>query len=310
MFAKMVLPLLGGSPSVWTTCMLFFQSGLLAGYAYAHAVGGWGRVRAAALMHAAVVVLPLATLPMALPADAAAVDEFRPIAWLMRVMLVSVGLPFFVLATTAPLLQRWFAVADRTAGRDPYFLYAASNAGSLIALVAFPSLIEPLLSLSGQSWLWTAGYVAFAALVLACLATVLRSRTPESRAPSPESRSPIPDPPSLRTQREWLALSFVPSSLLLAVTTYLSTDVAAVPLLWIVPLVIYLGTFIIAFGGHRDRAMAVAARALPLVLLPLLMLLVAQGEAAWWFALPLHLASFAALSLLCLGRLVQLRPDA
>jgi hypothetical protein len=306
MFAKMVLPLLGGAPAVWTTCMLFFQSGLLAGYAYAHAIGRWGRVRAASAVHAVVILLPLAMLPVAPPADATAVDELRPVAWLLRLMLLSVGLPFVVLSTTAPLLQQWFVLADPKAGRDPYFLYAASNAGSLIALIAFPSLIEPLLPVTRQSQLWTAGYVVFAALVLGCLGAVFRSAKAGTAAA--DAADPPEEVPSIGRQLEWLALSFIPSSLMLAVTTYLSTDVAAVPLLWIVPLVIYLAAFILAFGGHRAGATRLAARALPLVLLPLLMLLVAQGEAAWWFALPLHLASFGALSLLCLGRLVEQRP--
>jgi hypothetical protein len=304
MFAKMVLPLLGGAPAVWTTCMLFFQSGLLSGYAVAHLLGAWPRVRAAAAIHAGLVLAPLATLPIALPAAAAAVDELRPVAWLLRLMAVSVGLPFVVLATTAPLLQRWFSLADRT-GRDPYFLYAASNAGSLIALVVFPTFVEPLLPISRQAQVWTAGYVAFAAVVLGCLAFVWQ--TADARgAPPGAARST--GGPSTRDQMEWLAASFIPSSLLLAVTTYLSTDVAAVPLLWIVPLVIYLGAFIVAFGGRREAAARLASRALPLVLLPLLMLLVAQGEAAWWFALPLHLASFGALALLCVSRLVERRP--
>jgi len=307
MFARLVLPLLGGSPSVWTTCMLFFQSGLLAGYAYPHFTTPSLGVRRQALLHAALVLVPLFMLPIELPPGSRAVDELRPIAWLLRVMLVSVGLPFFVLATTAPLLQRWFAATGHRVARDPYFLYAASNAGSLVALVAYPTVVEPLLPLSSQARLWAFGYLIAAALVLLCVGVLHRTAGANPLTVERVAQDRI-EPPTIRRRLEWLALAFVPSSLMLAVTTYISTDVAAVPLLWIVPLTIYLLTFIIAFGGRRDVAMVLAARSLPLLLLPLLLLLIAQGLAPLWFAIPLHLANFAVVSLLCLGRLVQRRP--
>ena len=306
MFARMVLPSLGGSPSVWTTCMLFFQSALLIGYLYAHVVSRYLRPRASVALHAALLLAPLPFLPLSVPEAAGSAVEVQPTAWLLGVMVASVGIPFAILATTAPLLQRYFAWTRHASARDPYFLYAASNAGSLVALIAYPTLVEPGLTLPAQSQAWTAGYVAAAVLILGCAALVwTRARVEE---PSPEDPLTATAVPVRRQRLAWLLLACVPSSLLLGVTTYLTTDLAAVPLLWIVPLVIYLLAFIIAFSGASARAAAICARVFPLVLLPLVTLMIARGGAPLWFAVPLHLLTFAAASVLCLGRLSAMRP--
>src|SRR5439155_835264 len=175
LFGKMVLPLLGGSPAVWNTCMLFFQAVLLAGYAYAHATTGWLGLRRQALVHLGLLLLPFLVLPITIagarpPADA------NPIPWLLGLLGAGVGLPFFVVATSGPLLQKWLAESDHAAARDPYFLYAAGNLGSLLALVGYPFLMEPLLPLPSQARLWTAGYGLLVILVGACAWSVFRSK--------------------------------------------------------------------------------------------------------------------------------------
>jgi spermidine synthase len=304
MFARAVLPLLGGAPAVWTACMLFFQGALLAGYAYVHAARTLPLVVQAAL-HTTVLAAPLLVLPLELPETQAFSPPHQPIAWLIRVMVLSVGLPFVVLATTAPLLQRWFSATRHASAADPYFLYAASNAGSLAGLLLYPILIEPSLSLQRQQRLWAAGYVLGAVLVAVCGAIAVRHHVVRTeREPTRAERIR-----SLRYLR-WVALSFVPASLMLAVTTYLSTDVAAVPLLWIVPLTLYLITFVIAFSRAGANMATAVARRLPIVLLPLVLLMVTRGGAPLWFMLPVHLATFTGLALLCHAQLAKDRPPA
>src|SRR6476661_6171463 len=178
--AKMVLPLLGGSPSVWNTCMVFFQAALLAGYAYAHAAPAWLGARRHAVVHAALLLLPLGLLPVGIPGDA---ERTLPVAgnptcWLLGVLGASVGLPFLAVATTAPLLQRWFAGLDHPGARDPYFLYGASNLGSLLALLGYPILIEPNLRLAEQGSVWSAGYGLLVVLTWACAVGSWRSPAP------------------------------------------------------------------------------------------------------------------------------------
>ena len=285
--------------------MLFFQSALLAGYAYAHVLSLRFQFSHQALVHLTFGVVSLGVLPVGVRAGDYTTD-LRPIPWLLQTLVVSIGAPFVVLAATTPLLQRWFTASEHPLSRDPYFLYATSNAGSLLALLAYPVAIEPLLSLSAQRRLWSLGYVIAIGLVATVAWTLHRTGRFRSH------RSVVTDTtqkPTARERFEWTALTFVPSSLLLAVTTYLSTDVAAVPLLWIVPLAIYLSAFIVAFSEHRRIAVAAAGRTLPLVLLPLVLLMVGRGGGVRWFVVCLNLALLATMSLLCLGRLAAARPQ-
>jgi hypothetical protein len=306
LFARLILPLLGGAPAVWTACMLFFQAALLAGYWYAHASIRALGVPRQTLLHAVVVLLPLAVLPFDVQPAMVAGREAAPVAWLMGLMLTGIGLPFVVLATTAPLLQRWFAATDHPSAADPYFLYAASNAGSLAALLMYPVVVEPLLSLRAQRMAWAWGYVAAAALVVACGWAASRLRAEDDGGAVAAAEETIPWALRLR----WLALALVPSGLLLAVTAHVSTDLAAIPLLWIVPLALYLATFIVAFGSRREAASRVSARLLPQVLLLLVVFLITQGAGPIWLMLPLHLVTFTTFALLCHSELARLRPSA
>ena len=305
LFAKMVLPLLGGSPSVWTTCMLFFQAALLAGYAYGHAGIRVLGLRRHAMLHGVLVWLPLLLLPIVIDRETAAATD-QPIVWLLQTMGVSVGLPFVVLASTAPLLQRWYSSLD-TRSADPYWLYSASNVGSFAALLAFPILLEPTIPLGRQTALWKIGYAVVAALLTGCAISVLRRPSAVSDlAPVDEARDA--EPITASTRMRWLALSFAPSTLMLGVTTYLSTDVAPVPLLWVLPLSCYLLTFIVAFGWYSDAAHTNVRRLLPSVLLPLVLLIVSEAPVALWVAVPIHVLGFTVLAMLCHGELAKDRP--
>jgi SAM-dependent methyltransferase len=259
MVARMVLPLFGGSQAVWTTSMLFFQAVLLAGYGYAHASTRLLGPSRHPIVHAVVLVLAVAALPIGRglappPADAS------PSLWLLGVLALTVGAPFFVVTTASPLLQHWLATSGHASGRDPYFLYAAGNAGSLIALLAYPFAVEPLLTLDQQARLWSIGYVLFALLCLSCLIVARRGRP---LAQSAVLRARVPSL-AWRTRARWVAMALVPSSLMLGVTTHVSTNVASFPLLWVLPLAVYLLTFVVAFARRPLVTPWAAARILPL----------------------------------------------
>ena len=240
MFARMVLPLLGGSPAVWNTCLVFYQAALLAGYLYAHATTSWLGVRRQAALHVGLVLLPLLFLPIGIPSGWTPPAAASPIPWLLALLAVAVGLPFFVVSTTSPLLQKWFAATGHPAAGDPYFLYAASNLGSMLGLLGYPVLLEPRLRLSEQSRLWSGGYLLLLAFTLACAVLLWRSPVPALADPSRGRSIGVTAGRRLR----WVLLALVPSSLMLSVTTFISADVEAIPLLWVIPLAIYLLTFV------------------------------------------------------------------
>ena len=255
MIARMALPRLGGAPSVWNSAMLVYQALLLAGYAYAHWLGRFAPRRQAEIhlvfLALAGFTLPIGLLPIMPPADA------NPFLWVPWLLLLSIGPLFFVVSAQAPLLQRWFALTD---GGDPYPLYAASNLGSFGGLVAYPLAVEPLLGLSQQRWLWTAGYG-----LLVLLAGWCGMRLPRSRTHLTIQADQTPRPGS-RTVARWIALAAIPSGLILSTTLHITTDLVAMPLLWVLPLGAYLLSFTVAFASSRGAANAIA-RAAPLILL-------------------------------------------
>jgi hypothetical protein len=305
MFAKLLLPRFGGSPAVWTTCMLFFQSALLAGYAYSHSVVKLRRSWQQAAVHAVVIALPILTLPVAISAAATASEH--PIADVLRLSAVAVGAPFFALATSAPLLQRWFAAARQRASVDPYFLYAASNVGSFASLVLYPTVVEPALALSTQTRVWSIGYSLAVALTLVC-ALVMWRRAPFIADTTGDASAETAEVVTWGRRARWIALAFVPSTLMLAATAYLSTDVAAVPLLWVLPLALYLITFVVTFSASGPRVVAVCDRFFPLVLLYLTWLLTSEARLPLAPMAGTHLLAFFALAMLCHGALAQDRP--
>ena len=302
LFGKLVLPLLGGTSAVWSTCMLFFQAVLLGGYLYAHvAVRTLGTQRSA-VVHLALGALALATLPLALPDGWTPPVAGSPVPWLLALLGASLGAPFFALSAGAPLLQRWFA--DAAPGTDPYRLYAASNLGSVAALLAYPLALEPALTLPRQSSAWTAAFAALLVLLVAC-AWPLRRAGRGAEASPPAATPPVPAGTRLR----WIALSAVPSSLLLGVTAHVTSDVAPLPLLWVGPLALYLLTFVAAFGsGSPEREPAWLLSLVRLVVIPLLLATALRFVFGTAAALLPHLLGFTLLALLCHRRLAAARP--
>ncbi len=267
MFAKMVLPLLGGTPAVWNTCMVFFQTTLLAGYAYAHVTVRALGVRRQAAIHLWLVLTPLLVLPITVPAAWSSPSHDHPAMWLLALLLVAIGLPFFVVSATGPLVQTWFARTTHPRASDPYFLYAASNTGSLVALLVYPTLVEPTLPLAQQSRLWSIGYSVLIPLLVACAAVAWRSGA-STRPQVLATPNATDDPLSVRQRARWTFLAFIPSSLMLGLTTYITTDVAPMPLLWVVPLSIYLLSFVVTFGRARVPCSQVS-RLIPILVVPL-----------------------------------------
>lgn len=344
---KMVLPLLGGTPAVWNTCMLFFQGVLLAGYAYVLASTRWLSTRSQIILHAALLVAAALAFPIAISESAAGgvPEGGSPVGWLLKTLLLTTGLPFFALSASAPLLQKWFSRTSSTSASDPYFLYAASNAGSLIALLGFPVLLEPSLALREQSRTLALAYGALVVLVLACAAVAWRTRSTardatneaveaglvtarpastESDAESTESpraeialtstetstREVSPERLTVRQRLRWTLLAFVPSSLVLGATTYITTDVVAAPLLWVIPLSLYLLSFVLVFARRQIVPRWLAARLLPGVATLLALIYLSGATQPVWFLILFHLLFLFAAAMVCHGQLADERPAA
>jgi hypothetical protein len=306
---KMLLPLLGGTPSVWNTCLLFFQAALLGGYAYALASTRWLAWRGQVALHATLFAAAALSLPLAVAGWSAGPGEASPVAWLLKTLLVTVGPPFFVLSASAPLLQKWFTRTRAASASDPYFLYAASNAGSLAALLGFPLLLEPTWTLGEQGRAWSLAYGALALLLLACAYAARRPRPTGDEREAPgvveeEGAAPL----SLKRRLRWALLAFVPSSLVLGVTTYITTDVAAVPLLWVVPLALYLLSFVVVFARRRLLSTALATRLLPPAAVLLGIVYLSGATQPAWFLILFHLLFLFAAAAVCHGQLADDRP--
>jgi hypothetical protein len=295
----MVLPQLGGSPSVWNTSICFFQTMLLLGYAYAHVLATRFGERTQAALHGAVLVLAALFLPLDLAALSPPPGRI-PVLWLIGSLAMTVGPPFFAISATAPLLQRWFSRTDHPAASDPYFLYAASNAGSLLALLAYPLLVEPNFPLSEQSRCWSVGFGIVAAGITACWlgyrSHIVASRSASEAAPRPVASA----------RARWIAYSFVPSALLLAVTAHITMDLASAPLFWVIPLALYLSTFILTFARHPPLSHRQMVRLLPILIIAVVV--TPTGVHSIWLLL-LHLACFFVIAMVCHGELARYRPS-
>ena len=310
MIAKMMLPMLGGSAGVWNTCLVFFQAMLLAGYFYAYAIDRWLGRRFQTALHMALVVMPVAIVglfPLHLPPGWVPPTQSNPVFWIFALLLVSVGLPFFILSSTAPLLQRWFAETAYNGASDPYFLYAAGNAGSLCGLLAYPLLLEPLLHLHSHAVLWSYGYLFYALATGICALTVWKSPNCSARPTSGEIEKPAAGG-TWKERLRWIVLAFVPSSLLLGVTTALTTDVPAIPLLWVLSLAIYLISFIMVFAKRPLISHAWMVRREPFLILAGLIPTVAQSKLSFPILLTLYLTVLFGVAMVCHGELARTRP--
>jgi hypothetical protein len=308
MFTKMVLPRLGGTPSVWSVAMVFFQAVLLAGYAYAHALTRYLPGKRSIVVHLAVMLAATLFLPLAIapwwgrpPTDATAA------LWLLGLFTVSIGLPFFALSANGPLLQAWFARTDHPAAANPYFLYAASNIGSFLALLSYPFVLEPLTALGQQTVGWTVLFFVLMGLIAWCGWLMLRSARSADAQVAAAAAEPAP---TWRAALRWIALAAVPSALLISVTSHISTDIAAAPFMWVVPLALYLVTFVIVFSTRpilRHEWM-VAIEPMFIVALVGIMVLDIRQYLLWLLAL--NVATFFVITMVCHGELARSRPAA
>lgn len=298
MIARMALPRLGGAPAVWNSAMLVYQALLLGGYGYAHWLGRFA-VRRQAAIHLGVLAgaclwLPIGLIAMSPPADG------EPALWVPGLLIASIGPLFLAVSAQAPLMQRWFSSAS--GGADPYALYAASNIGSFGGLLAYPLLVEPSLPITGQRWLWTIGYVALILFVLACARLLPRGAPPTREMHAPGSA------PGRRRILHWLALALVPSGLMLATTTFLTTDIVAVPLLWVMPLGLYLLSFSVAFADRRGLA-DVIIRCAPVTLIMFGGVIIAGNHEYPLLNAIMALALLFVVSVALHARMYELRPE-
>lgn len=349
---KLILPKLGGTPQVWNTCMVFFQTMLLLGYFYTHFVTNVLKPRMQLIVHSLLLGLPILILAPGIINTSAPFDYIRgtwtpplgsnPIIPTLTLLTLVVGLPFLVVATTAPLLQKWFSLTGHPAARDPYFLYGASNLGSMLSLIAYPWAIEPYLRLAPQGWLYFIGYLVLAALVLFCvfsvfaktanlpspaaatassaaprgeanLATAIQSEPARLTRDNPATRSIAPDDKVDGARRlRWILLAAVPSSLMLGVTSHITTDLSPMPLFWLIPLAIYLATFIFVFARWPIDWIEVAHPAV-LYIQPVAIVLMIVGLTAhfpyWQIPAFFHVLGFTLTTFACHGELAKDRPS-
>lgn len=316
MFGKTLLPFLGGAPSVWNICMVFYQGMLFLGYLYAHYLSSRMSQYRQIQIHIVVIVTSLIVLPLTLPENTAPPTDGNPTFWLIGVLLTVIGLPLFVVSTTSPLLQKWFSRTGHRTSHDPYYLYATSNAGSMIALLSYPFLIEPNIGLFEQRFFWSIGYGLLCLLIIGCAVVLWRyQKTTSNGADNNDHKDKTPKVAeavsalSWKTKLHWLALAFVPSSLLLGLTHFMSTDISPVPLLWIIPLVLYLLTFIIVFSRWADKIHPLMVSLQPIVLLPFIVFaFIDPATLSFWLKLGTHLLAFFVAVMVCHGEMAKSRP--
>lgn len=308
MFTKIVLPRLGGAPSVWSVAMVFFQTMLLLGYAYAHGLTRWIPGWRSVVVHILVMVAAALALPLTIAAGWGLPPPEHEALWLVGLFAASIGLPFFALSANGPLLQAWFARTGHPSAGDPYFLYAASNVGSFLALISYPAAVEPFTRLGAQTQAWSALFWVLIALIMICGVLLARSRVAIASGHAAEL---VQTPgPTWKQSAQWVALAAIPSGLLVAITAHLSTDVAAVPLMWVVPLALYLASFVIVFQSKpvlRHRWMVLIE---PFLIVGLAAVIVLEYSNYLFAIIALNLAAFFVIAMVCHGELARRRPAA
>src|ERR1700710_1724271 len=308
LFTKMVLPRLGGAPAGWAVAMVFFQSLLLGGYAYAHYLMQLKNRMLPVAIHMVLLVIALLTLPLSIAGGWGEPPTSGYAFWLLGLFAVSIGLPFFALAANNPMLQAWFVRTGHPDGPDPYFLYASSNIGSFLALLSYPVLLEPMFTLRTQNLIWTGGYGLLIVLIAACGVLLLRSPVMAERDLKPEQTDA--PAPSWALRARWIFLAAVPSGLLIAVTAHISTDVAAAPLLWVLPLSLYLLTWVLVFQSRPLLPHRWVLMMQPLAITGVIVLLAVGGEQNLLLTLGGHQLCFFVVAVACHGELARTRPAA
>ena len=299
----MLLPALGGSALVWNTAMVFYQALLLLGYVYAHFSTRWLGQRQAWL-HGALLLSGLIFVPIGVHVTHPELLSQTPVMGVLFTLLAHIGLPFFVVSASAPLLQRWYAGTDQADAANPYTLYAASNAGSMLALVAYPLLLEPTLRLSEQGWAWSVGY---GALILLMLGSAFAAN--KRSAASQGASDPTPAP-AWSQRAFWVLWAFIPSSLMLGVTHYMTTDLASVPLLWVIPLFLYLASFVVVFRDFQRASLRMIVGSTTAILFVQIATYATYERDPIYLVLALHLAGFTAVCLAFHRGLYESRPAA
>jgi hypothetical protein len=305
LFTKMVLPRLGGSPAVWSVAMVFFQSLLLGGYAYAHYLMKMRNRMLPVAIHLMLLAVALLTLPLSIAQGWGEPPSSGYAFWLLGLFAVSIGLPFFALAANNPLLQAWFVRTGHPDGPDPYFLYASSNIGSFLALLSYPVLLEPMFTLRTQNLLWTGGYGLLILLIAGCGVLLLRSPPVAIVTADDDAGAPAPE---WAQRLRWIFLAAVPSGLLIAVTAHISTDVAAAPLLWVLPLSLYLLTWVLVFQSRPLLPHRWMLLLQPLAIAGVVILLAVGGEQNLLLTLGGHQLCFFIIAMACHGELARTRP--
>ncbi|MEX2127403.1 MAG: fused MFS/spermidine synthase [Xanthobacteraceae bacterium] len=308
LFAKIVLPTLGGAPSVWSVALVFFQAALLGGYLYAHVLTRYLPGRQSVIVHVLVLLAATLALPLGIagswgrpPAQSA---EF----WLMGLFAVSIGLPFFALSANAPLLQAWYARTGHPSSKDPYFLYASSNVGSFLALLSYPFLVEPFTRLGQQTNFWSGLFYLLIVLIAACGVLVVRSKNAAPSA-APVSAGALAAP-SRWDGITWAALAAVPAGLMIAVTAHISTDIGAAPLLWVIPLALYLLSYVLVFQGKPLVPHEWFVKGQPWVIAVLVATFAVDVRLNILVVFIIHIAAFFVTAMVCHGELARRRPAA
>lgn len=308
LFAKMVLPVLGGAPSVWSVALVFFQAALLGGYLYAHLLTRYLPGRQSVIVHLLVMLGAILALPLGMAAGWARPPAEGETLWLLGLFAASIGLPFFALSANAPLLQAWYARTGHPSSKDPYFLYAASNVGSFLALLSYPFLVEPFTRVSQQANFWSGIFYALIALIAICGVLLVRSRNAAPSA-APVGRGRLVAP-TRKDAATWTALAAVPAGLMIAVTAHISTDIAAAPLLWIIPLALYLLSYVLVFQSRPLIPHEFFVKAQPILIALLIATFAVDLRLNILIVFTIHIVTFFVTAMVCHGELAQRRPAA
>jgi hypothetical protein len=308
LFTKMVLPTLGGAPSVWSMALVFFQAALLGGYLYAHLLTRHLPGRQSVVVHLLVLLSATLVLPLGISTTWGRPPAEGETLWIIGLFTVSIGLPFFALSANAPLLQAWYARTGHPSSKDPYFLYGASNIGSFLALLSYPFLVEPLSRLGQQTVAWSVVFYVLIVLIALCGLLLVRSKNAAPSA-APVAQGTL-QAPAFRDGAIWAALAAVPAGLMIAVTAHISTDIAAAPLLWVIPLALYLLSYVLVFQVKPLIPHEFFVRAQPFVIALLIATYAVDLKFNILLLFAIHITTFFVTCMVCHGELARRRPAA
>jgi hypothetical protein len=308
LFTKMVLPTLGGAPSVWSMALVFFQAALLGGYLYAHLLTRYLPGRQSVVVHVLMLLAATMFLPLGLASGWGRPPAEGETVWILGLFAVSIGLPFFALSANAPLLQAWYARTGHPSSKDPYFLYGASNVGSFLALLSYPFLVEPLTRLGQQTFAWSVLFYSLIVLIGLCGLLLVRSRNADPST-IPVAEGPL-SAPTVKDAAIWAALAAVPAGLMIAVTAHMSTDIAAAPLLWVIPLALYLLSYVLVFQTRRLIPHEFFVTVQPFLIALLVATFAVDFQLNILVVLTIHVTTFFVTCMVCHGELARRRPAA